>query len=255
MSEPTLELEVPEAAAGMRLDHYLTDVVADQTRSALRRWIAAGRVALDGEPATKPGISLRAGMLLRVEAPPPPARQPLPEAIPLEVAHEDEELIVVIKPAGLVVHPGHGCPNGTLVNALLGRGTPLAAVGGADRPGIVHRLDRETSGLLVVAKTDTAHRALSTALARRQVTKHYVGLVWGRPDPPAARIERSIGRSRSDPTRMAVTGTRGRMRYAATSYRTRRTIPGFTLLDLELHTGRTHQLRVHLQSIHHAVAT
>jgi 23S rRNA pseudouridine1911/1915/1917 synthase len=169
----------------------------------------------------------------------------------VDVVHEDEHLLVVLKPAGLVVHPGHGRRSGTLVNALLGRGTPLAPAGGTERPGIVHRLDRETSGLLVVAKTDEAHRALAASFARREIRKTYLALVWGHPDPAAGTIDRGIGRSRSDRKKMVV-GAR-RSRSAVTSYRTIERLPGFALLEVDLVTGRTHQIRVHLESLRHPV--
>jgi len=160
-------------------------------------------------------------------------------------------LVVVDKPAGLVVHPGHGRRTGTLVNALLGRGTSLAPAGGAERPGIVHRLDAGTSGVIVVAKTDRAHRGLSNAFALRQVDKRYLALVWGHPDPPSGTIERGIGRSRNHPVKMAVRSTRGRARPALSHYRTLESMPGFAFLEVLPRTGRTHQIRVHLQSIHH----
>jgi 23S rRNA pseudouridine1911/1915/1917 synthase len=171
--------------------------------------------------------------------------------MPLDVEYEDDHLIVIRKPAKLIVHPGHGNRTGTLVNGLLGRGTRLSSIGGPDRPGIVHRLDRNTSGLLVVAKSDRAHRALAAAFAGREVEKTYHALVWGKPDPAEGVIERSIGRSRRDRTAMSVHAPRGR--HAVTRYVTVERLQGFALLEIGLQTGRTHQIRVHLQSIHHPV--
>jgi 23S rRNA pseudouridine1911/1915/1917 synthase len=246
-----LNLEVHPDAEGSRLDRFLAQRLVRLTRSAVGRLIRDGRVCVDGSPAPKPGLALKRGMQVRVDFPAPSSETPQPESIPVEVVYEDEYLVVVDKPAGLVVHPGHGCGSGTLVNALLGRGTTLAPAGGVKRPGIVHRLDKETSGLLVVAKTDPAHRSLSRAFASRNVRKRYDGLAWGHPKPPRGRIARAIGRSRSHPTRMAVRGTRGRVRDAVTLYDTRETMPGFAWLSLDLRTGRTHQIRVHMQSIHH----
>lgn len=251
MSGERVSFTVPCGAEGSRLDRFLADQMRGQTRSALRRLILDGRVTIDGRAAAKPGLGLKPGMRVELDVPEAPPAGVLAEKIPIEIVHEDELLVVVNKPAGLVVHPGHGRRTGTLVGALLGLGVPLAAAGGAVRPGIVHRLDADTSGLLVVAKTDEAHRMLARAFAQRQVRKTYRALVWGHPSPVEGRIDRNIGRSRSNPTRMSVDAARGRS--AATVYRSVETLPGFSLLQLGLETGRTHQIRVHLQSIHHPV--
>ncbi len=251
MTGGAVRLVVPPEGAASRLDVFLAARIAGSTRSAVRKLILDGRVLVDGRPASKPGLALRAGSRVDVEIPPPPPTNLEPEAIPVEVLHEDDDLLVVVKPAGLVVHPGHGRRSGTLVHALLGRGTPLATAGGPDRPGIVHRLDRETSGLLLVAKTDAAHRALAAAFARREIRKTYLALVWGRPAPPSGTIERAIGRSRGDRTKMSVRAPRGRP--AVTVYRTVSALPGFSLLEIDLVTGRTHQIRVHLTEAGHPV--
>ncbi len=251
MTGRTVRLTVPAESDGERLDVFLARSLEGQTRSALRRIIKDGGVTVDGAAAAKPGTDLKRGMEIEVALREPQAAGLTPEAIPIEVLYEDEDLVVVLKPAGLVVHPGHGRRTGTLVHALLGRGTVLAPSGAPDRPGIVHRLDRETSGVLVVAKTDRAYHALQAAFARRQVEKIYHALVWGRPDPASGAIKTAIGRSRSDPTRMSVTAARGRE--ALTRYRTIERLPEFTLLEVRIVTGRTHQIRVHLSSIHHSV--
>ena len=251
MTATTLRLAVPEDADGSRLDVFLASRVPDRSRSALSRLVAEGRGRVDGRTAKKAGLSLDAGTEVEIVLPPPLPATPQAEPIPVEALYEDEHLLAVLKPAGLVVHPGHGRGSGTLVNALLHRGTPLAPAGGALRPGIVHRLDRETSGVLLVAKTDTAHRALAAAFARREVRKTYLALVWGHPDPRAGTIDRGIGRSRSDRTRMAV-GASG-SRKAVTAYRTLEALPGFALLEVDLVTGRTHQIRVHFEALGHPV--
>jgi 23S rRNA pseudouridine1911/1915/1917 synthase len=241
---------VPDSAAGERLDRWLAGRLGEQSRSAVQRLVRTGKVRVDGRTAAKPGITLGVGATVEVDLPQPCPDALIPESIPLDVVYEDRELLVLDKPAGTVVHPGHGCREGTVVHALLGRGTPLASLGAPDRPGIVHRLDRGTSGLLVVAKTNEAHAALAAAFARREVRKRYTALVWGHPRPETGSIERRIARSRADRTRMAV-ATGGRE--ASTSYRTLESLPGFALLSLAPRTGRTHQIRVHLQSIHHPV--
>ncbi len=253
MTEEALVFVVGDDDAGIRLDRFLTSRLTSHTRSMLGRMIRDGRVLIDERPAGKSGLGLKAGMTVRIRFPSPTRMGALPESIPISVLYEDDHLLVADKPAGIIVHAGAGQRSGTLVNALLGRGTPLAPAGGSERPGIVHRLDQGTSGALVVAKTDEAYHCLSKMFARREVEKRYRALVWGRPAPPEGEIERSIGRSRSNPTRMTISGTRGRRRPALTLYRTEESLQGFALLEVRPHTGRTHQIRVHLQSIHHAV--
>ena len=247
----TVRLEVPAEETGRRLDQYLADALAGQSRSALGRLIREGHVEIDGVPAAKPGVQLGQGMHIEVRFPEPDTDGPRPESIRLDIVHEDDDLLVVNKPAGMIVHPGHGRRDGTLVNALLGRRTRLSSLGAPDRPGIVHRLDRETSGLLVVAKTDAAHHALCTAFATREVHKRYEALVWGHPDPEAGEIRKDIGRSRTNPIKMSVSGRGGRD--AFTRYETKERMTGFTRLTLRPVTGRTHQLRVHLTSIGHPI--
>lgn len=253
MTSAPLSLVVVASERGSRLDQFLASHVPHLTRSALRRLIVEGRVTIDGAAAKKPGSSLKIGMQVRLSLPPPPDGAPRAESVPVVVVYEDDHIVVVNKQAGLVVHPGHGCPDGTLVNALLGRETTLAPAGGLERPGIVHRLDRDTSGLLIVAKTDHAYHRLREAFAARTVRKVYVALVWGRPKPGHGTIEQAIGRSRSNATKMSVRDTRGRTRDAVSTYRTIRELPGFSLLEVSPHTGRTHQIRVHVQSIGHPI--
>ena len=251
MSGERLRIEVPDDSAGERLDRFLSERLSGFTRSAVRRLIVEGRVQVDGRTAPKPGLDLAGVRRLEVSLPETPSDAPLPEAIPLEVVHEDDDLLVVDKQAGLVVHPGHGRRSGTLVNALLARGTPLAGRGAPDRPGIVHRLDEGTSGLLIVAKNDRAHDVLARAFAERKVAKRYLALVWGRPSPGSGTIEKPVGRSRTHPVKMAVSG-RG-SRPARSRFTTAEAMAGFALLDVRPETGRTHQIRVHLQSIGHPI--
>jgi 23S rRNA pseudouridine1911/1915/1917 synthase len=251
MTARRVHLQVSADAEGVRLDTFLAQQIPDLTRSAWKRHIEESLVRVDGVPVAKPGFALKAGMGIAATVPAPAATSLEGEAIPLEVVHEDAHIAVIVKPAGIVTHPGHGALTGTLVHALLGRGMPLAPAGGTQRPGIVHRLDKDTSGLMVIAKTDAAHRALAAMFAKREVNKTYRALVWGRPQPTSGRIDEAIGRSRRDPTKMAVHAPRGRA--ATTIYRTVEALNGFALLDIDLVTGRTHQIRVHFAAKHHPV--
>lgn len=241
---------VTRPEAGDRLDRFLQTALPELTRSRIKRLVVDGRVRVDGEPV-KAGHRLRSGERLEVVIPPPPAITPEPEALPLVVVYEDAHLLVVDKAAGMTVHPGAGRPGGTLVNALLGRGVPLSPVGAPLRPGIVHRLDRGTSGLLVVAKTEAAHRALSAALAERGVTRRYWALVWGEPRPAAGAISASLARSRADRRRIRVVASGGRT--AVTRYRVLARAPEVSALALILETGRTHQIRAHFKHLGHPV--
>jgi 23S rRNA pseudouridine1911/1915/1917 synthase len=239
-------VSAPEA--GTRLDRYLQAHAADLSRTRLQALIAAGHVTVDGAPP-KASLRLRAGQAVRVDVPPPAPLALEPEPIPLEVVYEDAAVVVVNKPAGLVVHPGAGHATGTLVHALLAHcGPALSGIGGVRRPGIVHRLDRGTSGLLVVAKTDRAHLGLAGQLKARQVERRYLALVHGEVPHLEGVVETAIGRDPHDRLRMAVRPP-GAGRAALTRYRVLerfRTPAPLTLLAVQLGTGRTHQIRVHL---------
>jgi len=246
-----LRFEVEADDAGTRLDRFLASRMESHTRSFLRKLILEGLVQIDGAIVKKAGHSLEEHATVVLLLPDEAPDAPRGEALPLDLVHEDDDLLVLDKAAGMVVHPGHGNRQGTVVNALLGSGVQLASAGGPDRPGIVHRLDQGTSGLLIVAKNNPAYHALSAAFAARRVEKRYVALVWGHPAPPEGTVTRSIARSRVNRLKMTTSGSRGRA--AVSHYRTRKTLRGFALLDVRPETGRTHQIRVHLESLHHPI--
>jgi len=235
---------------GLRLDHFLAAVIPDQSRSQLQRLIRDGRVRAEGLQI-KPGAIVHEGLSVDVEFPPPLPSPVAAEDIPLTVLHDDDDLIVIDKPAGMVVHPGAGHRQGTLVNALLHHVDDLSGIGGEERPGIVHRLDRGTSGLIVVAKNDVAHRELSRQFQDREVRKTYVALVWGQVQA-GRRIDLPIGRDPKDRQKMS---TRARhSREAITRIIHAEALRGLTLIEVAIDTGRTHQIRVHLSAINHPIA-
>jgi 23S rRNA pseudouridine1911/1915/1917 synthase len=231
-----------------RLDRFLADRTG-MSRSRIVALIRDGRVRVDGRPGKK-SEDLSPGQVVEVDVPPPEALEARPQDIPLDVVYEDEALLVVNKAAGLVVHPAPGHPDGTLVNALLFRVRDLSGIGGKLRPGIVHRLDRDTSGLMVVAKGDEAHVALSNSIRRREVRRVYRAVAWGHLTGSPVTVDAPIGRDPRNRKRMAV--VEGGRR-AVTRIRVRETWRMAELLDVSLKTGRTHQIRVHLAHLGHPV--
>ncbi len=246
----TIELATGPDARGTRLDRWLEAQLADFSRARLQALIRAGRVTLDGQPV-KAHQRVRPGMHIALTLPPPTPSALVAQAMPLAILFEDDDLIVIAKPAGLVVHPAAGHPDGTLVNALLHHCRDLPGIGGEARPGIVHRLDRDTTGVLVAAKTETALAGLVAQFQAGTVDKEYLALVHGRPTPATGTIDTLIGRSAADRKKMSARPAHGRR--AVTHYQVARRYGDWTLLRLRIDTGRTHQIRVHLAHIGHPV--
>lgn len=235
---------------GLRLDKLATLKLGGFSRSQVQQLIEAGQILLEGKPA-KAKTKVRRGVLLEMVIPPPKSKEVLPENISLDIVYEDQDLLLVNKPQGLVVHPAPGTPRGTLVNALLYHCPNLSQVNGKKRPGIVHRLDKDTSGIMVVAKNDFAHQKLTEQLKEKKVVRNYLAIVHGNVLEAGGRIDGPIGRHPIDRKRMTVIDRNSKA--ALTEYVVKERFGNYTLLEANLHTGRTHQIRVHLAYIKHPV--
>ena len=252
-AEKSILITLPATAAGQRLDKALAEAVPLYSRERLKNLVQGGRLSGPAGVIWDPATKMKGGEALTLDVPEARPSDTVAQDIPLTIVHEDDHLLVVDKPAGLVVHPAAGNYDGTMVNALLhhcaGR---LSGIGGVARPGIVHRIDKDTSGLLVVAKTDKAHEGLAAQFARHDVDRRYTAVVGGVPVPPAGRIEGALARSTANRQKMAIVKD-GRGKHAITHFRTVATFDGAAQVECRLETGRTHQIRVHMASIGHAL--
>jgi 23S rRNA pseudouridine1911/1915/1917 synthase len=248
------EFVAAESDAGQRLDQQIASRFSNISRTRVQELIASGRVLVNSR-AAKGAHRLRAGERIQIHVQPRPPLRAQPESIPLDILYEDADVIAVNKPAGMTVHAGAGTSSGTLVNALLGRGQALSQGGDALRPGIVHRLDKDTSGIILVAKNDAAHAKLSESFRQRQVKKIYIALVQGLLKQDRGTIDLAIARDPKRRTRMTARRSLvlGNAREARTDWRALARIDSATLLEIQLHTGRTHQIRVHFSALHHPV--
>lgn len=245
--------KIPETGQKKRLDASLAGLLDDLSRERIKTLIATGNLRIEGEIITDPAAKKYMGKSFELFIPTPVEGPALPQDIPLDVVFEDQHLIIVNKPAGLVVHPAAGHPDGTLVNALLYHCKgQLSGIGGVMRPGIVHRIDKDTSGLMVSAKSDEAHQGLSALFAKHDIERRYLAIVNGRPNPPSATVEGNIGRSNVNRKKMAVVGD-DKGKAAMTHYTVKEWLDGSALVECVLETGRTHQVRVHMSHIGHSL--
>jgi len=250
--ETSISAVITPALHGTRLDRALATLLPDLSRERVKALILEGHViGPTGKPVSDPALKVKADTAFAVDIPEAAPAEAIPQAIDLVIPYEDEHLIVIDKPAGMVVHPAAGNPDGTLVNALLHHcAGQLSGIGGVARPGIVHRIDKDTSGLLVVAKTDQAHEGLARQFKDHSIKRRYLAIVSGRPTPPSGTVDQWIGRSDADRKKMAVQ-REGRGKHAVTHYRTLERLDRAALVECRLETGRTHQVRVHMAHIGH----
>jgi len=243
MMKERMNIVFPTGSEPTRIDLFLCGQLADETRAAVQRLIESENVLVEGKPV-RSSLKLKGGECISVVIPAPAAAEPLAEEIPLEVLYEDRDLIVINKPAGMVVHPGAGNSSGTLVNALLAHCSDLSGIGGELRPGIVHRLDKGTSGVMVAAKNDRAHQGLSTQFSVHSIKRVYQAFVYGNPAEESGKVEGLIGRHPTE--RLRLSGKTRHGKHAVTRWRVGRRYGRITLIELRLETGRTHQIRVHM---------
>ncbi|MBD2433740.1 MULTISPECIES: RluA family pseudouridine synthase [Fischerella] len=249
MTEISLQVE----EQGERLDRYLTEQLTDLSRSRIQQLIEQGQVQLNGKVCTSKKTTVKRGDRISLEIPPAEPLELAAEDIPLDILYEDDQLLILNKPAGLVVHPAPGHPDGTLVNAILAHCPNLPGIGGVQRPGIVHRLDKDTTGAIAIAKTEFAHQHLQAQLKAKTAQREYLGVVYGVPKTENGTVDLPIGRHPVDRKKMAVVSPEKGGRHATTHWRILERLGNYTLMHFQLETGRTHQIRVHSSHIGHPI--
>jgi 23S rRNA pseudouridine1911/1915/1917 synthase len=247
------EIRVQVEETGERIDRYLSQALPDLSRSRIQQLIEQGNVEVNGKVCTSKKTTVQLGDRISLTIPDAKPLDLEPEAIPLDILYEDDSLIIINKPAGLVVHPAAGHKSGTLVNAILAHCPNLAGIGGLQRPGIVHRLDKDTTGAIAIAKTDQAHQHLQAQLKAKTARRDYLGLVYGAPSSNSGTIDQPIGRHPVDRKKMAVVPVEKGGRKAVTHWQVKERLGNYTLIHFQLETGRTHQIRVHSASIGHPI--
>ncbi|BAY35986.1 putative pseudouridine synthase [Nostoc sp. NIES-2111] len=245
------DLQVEEDSA--RIDRYLAEELPDLSRSRIQQLIEQGKVQVNGKVCTSKKINLKVGDRITLEIPEAQPLELIPEDIPLDILYEDDQLLIINKPAGLVVHPAPGHPNGTLVNAVLAHCPNLPGIGGVQRPGIVHRLDKDTTGAIAIAKTDIAYQHLQAQLQAKTARREYLGVVYGAPKTESGTVDLPVGRHPQDRKKMAVVPVEEGGRSAITHWRVKERLGNYTLIHFQLETGRTHQIRVHSAKMGHPI--